>query len=95
MTWSLIYFSPFATACTEENLKHSKGVVQKFSVKKLSLKILNNVEENICTVTLVSNKVAGLRPATIAKGDFGAGDFLGNLRTFKDTFFARHLGENV
>ena len=47
-----------------------------YSVKKVFLEISQNSQENNSVRIFFLNKVAGLRPATLLKKDFGAAKFL-------------------
>ena len=69
-----------------------EAVVRRYSVKKVFLKVSQNSREGICARVSFSNKVAGLRPATLLKKRLWHRCFLVNFVKFLRTpFFIEHL----
>ena len=71
--------------------KHfAEAVVQKCSVKKVFLEILQNLQENTCQ-SLFLNKVAGLRSTTLFKKKLAQVFSCGFCKISKNTFSYRTL----
>ena len=66
---------------------YTEAATESVQWKKVFLKISqNSYGKHLCR-SLVFNKLAGLRPATLLKKKFQ------NCESFKNTFFIEHIGE--
>ena len=76
MAWKTVY-----------KINGIEAVTQRCSVKKVSLEILQNSQENTCA-SLFLNKIASLRPATLLEKRLWHSCFPVNFfcKIFKNTF---------